>query len=133
MKKRYWHIGFYAAAAATIFEIADRVYGQHTGKIPDLTTIWWLSLAVPMICGAGVTLGCGGAGLLRRIIAALGCGALAGALYTGISAIIGYDLWISAGQFAATGVWRMFVFSIFAVIGVIITELKLTDPDIKKG
>jgi hypothetical protein len=131
MAKRYWHIGLCAVAATGIFGMADFVYLGNVGELPDLRTIWWLSVFVPMLCGAMVTLGCGGATLVKRFVGAAACGASIGVFYAAVSAFLGHSSGILIGEIATNGVWRIFVFSIFSVLGAIITELKLPDPDLK--
>ena len=61
IRKRFWHIGVCAVAAAVIFGLADFVYLRNIGELPGLKAIWWLSVFVPMLCGSIVTFGCGGA------------------------------------------------------------------------
>jgi len=131
MDKRYWHIGLYAVAAAGLFGIADLVYLKHAGELPAVKTIWWLATGVPVICGAGVTLGSGGAKLWERIIGALVCGAAAGVLYTAVSAVLGNSGGMPSGEIAVDCIWRIFIFSIFSPLGAILAELKLPDPDLK--
>jgi hypothetical protein len=128
---RYWHIGMCSMIGAGIFVIADFIYFQNTGTLPSLKAIWWLSLFVPLFCGAIVTLGCGGAKLWKRIIGATVCGVMLGVLYTGLSAVLTHDSLFSAGNMATSCAWRVFVFAILSPIGTIITELKLPDPDLK--
>jgi len=84
-----------------------------------------------MLCGAVVTLGCGGATLVKRIVGAAVCGAAVGVFYAAVSAFLGHSSGISMGEIATNGVWRIFVFSIFSVLGAIIAELKLPDSDLK--
>ena len=131
MTARYWHIGLCAMIGAGIFGIADFIYFQNAGTLPNLKAIWWLSLFVPLFCGAIVTLGCGGAKLWKRIIGATVCGVMLGVLYTGLSAVLTHDSLFSAGNMATSCAWRVFVFAILSPIGTIITELKLPDPDLK--
>ncbi len=130
MTARYWHIGLCAMIGAGIFGIADFIYFQNAGTLPNLKAIWWLSLFVPLFCGAIVTLGCGGAKLGKRIIGATVCGVMLGVLYTGLSAVLAHDSLFSVGNMATNCAWRVFVFAILSPIGTIITELKLPDPDL---
>jgi MFS family permease len=120
-----------AVAATGILAIADFVYLGYVGNLPDLRTVWWLSLSIPRGCGAAVTLGCGGAALAKRIVGAAVCGVAVGVLYTAVSAFLGHSSGISMGDIATNGMWRIFAFSIFSVLGAIITEVKLPDPDLK--
>jgi hypothetical protein len=129
IKPRYWHVSLYVIAAVTIFGLADFVYLNRTGELPSLKNIWLLAVALPLVCGAAVTLGCGGAAVGKRIIAAATCGILIGFLYTAVSIILGQNSGIEAHNILARGVWRIFIFAILSTIGAIATELKLPDPD----
>jgi len=129
MKSRYWHMGLYAIAAASIFGIADFIYLRNTGVLPGLKDIWWLAVTVPLLCGMGTTLGCRGAALGKRIIAAVVCGVAVGALYTMFSVILSRSSEITAYNPAIICMWRMFVFAILSTIGALLTELKLPEPD----
>jgi hypothetical protein len=130
MMKRYWHIGICALAGAGIFGIVDFVYLKNIGALPSLKELWWLSILVPMLCGVLVTLGCGGATLKERFTGSFVCGALIALLYTALSIWIGHSAAIELSDIATKCLWRIFIFSIFSIIGAIVTELKLPDPDL---
>lgn len=115
-------MGLVAAATAGMFIIADIIYQRNFGNPPNLKDIWWLTSSAPLLCGVVITLGCGGAGLGKRIISAAVCGILAGILYTAISATFSYNSNIIAG-----GIWRIFIFAILSTIGALITELYLPE------
>ncbi len=131
MKPRYWHVGLCAVAAAGISGLVNFAYFRNLGQLPSLRDIWWLAVIVPLICGVAVTLGCSGAALWKRIVAAAVCGVIVGVLYAAVSAMLGYDGWIAAGEVLTGCMWRVFVFAALSTIGAIITELKLPDPDLK--
>jgi hypothetical protein len=122
MKPRYWHAALCAVATAGIFVLADYIYLRNIGEIPGLRNIWWLVILAPLICGAAVTLGCGGAALGKRTVTAAVCGVLAGALYAGASFLLSHD-----GGIVASCIWRMFIFAILITIGAIIMELRLPE------
>ena len=130
MAKRYWHIPLCAVAATGIFGIADVVYLGNVGRLPDLKTIWWLWICVPMLCGGVVTLGCGGESLGKRFVGAAVCGAVMGVFSTAVSVFLGHSGGVRVGEIMINGMWRIFVFSIFSIFGAIFTELKLPDPDL---
>ncbi len=121
-KPRYWHAGLCAAATAGIMGLADYIYLQNIGELPGLRDIWWLVILAPLICGAAITLGCGGAALGKRVVTAAVSGVLAGAFYAGISVFLSYDSGI-----VASCIWRMFIFAILSTIGAIATEIKLPE------
>ena len=128
MRPRYWHIVLCALAGTWIFGLVDFAYLKNLGELPDLRKIWWLVALVPMLCGAAVTLGAGGAPLSKRIIGATACGGLVGLLYTAMSAMLGHGSLIGVGEIATGCVWRVFIFTILSTIGLLLTELKLPEP-----
>jgi len=127
IKPRYWHVAFWAAIAAFSLGSVDYNYFNNVGNLPGLKDVWLFAVIVPLVCGAVVTLGCGGALLWKRIVAATICGIVLGVLYTAISTIIVYGL--GTGDIAAICFWRVFVFAILTTVGAIATELKLPEPD----
>lgn len=128
MKSRYWHIGLCTVAATGIWGIADMSYIYHNGMLPGLKEVWWLSLFVPFGCGVVVTMGCGGATLWKRFVGSVVCGVLVGILYTILSAVLGYNAGIPASEITSDLLWRIFIFSIFTLVGAITAELRLSDP-----
>jgi len=128
MPPRYWHIALCAVVGLGIFGIADLFYLRRVGELPGLNEIWWLAVLVPLLCGAAVTLGAGGAALSKRIIGGAICGVMVGAFYTGVPAIIGHAGPIGFGEMATRCLWRVLVLTILSTIGVILTELKLPEP-----
>jgi hypothetical protein len=128
MPPRYWHTVLCGTAAMAIFVTVDLIYLNQSAGLPGLKQIWALALAVPMICGAAVTLGAGGAELKQRIIAAALCGATVGAFSAAISAGIGTGYPLGISDIIVNSVWRIFVFTIFSVIGLLITEINLPEP-----
>jgi hypothetical protein len=131
MDKQYWHIVLCALAAGGVLGFADFIYLRSAGELPGLKEIWWLALLAPMSCGAVVTLGCGGAALWERIVGAAVCGVLLGVIYTAASASLQGGDPLLFGVIMTSCIWRIFVFTIFSVIGAIIMELKLPDPEYK--
>jgi hypothetical protein len=130
-KPRYWHVSLYAAGCAVIFGGVDFFYLKYIKTMPELMDIWWIVIFMSLICGAGVTLGCRGAKLSKRIIAASVCGIIVGFLYTLGSSIIAHKGLIITTDIAAISLWRMFVFALLSIFGAILTELRLPDPDLK--
>ena len=128
MKPRYWHVGIWAVAAVTILALIDFAYITNLEKLPSLKDIWWIIVVLPVAMGAAVTIGCGGATLGKRIVAAAICGVLAALLYSVISWILSHSMAIVAGNILISSGWRIFIFAVLATIGAIATELKLPEP-----
>ncbi len=131
MKPKYWHVDWYVLAAVLIFGIADFTYLKSTGELPGLKNIWWLVVTVPLLCGMGITLGCGGAAFWKRVVAAAICGVVVGVLYTTFSAILSRSSGIVAYNLTTACAWRVLVFAVLSTIGAVVTELKLPEPDSK--
>ncbi|MBA7636821.1 hypothetical protein ES703_44449 [subsurface metagenome] len=129
MKPRYWHVGLWTVIAALSLGSVDYNYLDNVGNLPGLKDIWLLVALVPLVCGAGVTLGCGGARLWKRIVAAAICGIALGVLYPAVSAMLVKKM--AAGDTAAACVWRVFVFAVLSTVGAIATELKLPEPELE--
>ena len=130
MRPRYWHIALCAMAALGVFGLVDFAYLGKSGELPRLKEIWGLVVIVPLLCGAMVTLGAGGAPLSKRIAGAAVCGIVLGVLYTVESAVLAANGPIGFSDMASGGVWRVFIFMILSAIGVILTELKLPEPTV---
>jgi len=131
MKPRYWHVGLCAVAAAGIFGLADFAYLSYMQKLPGLKDIWWLVVLVPLVCGAVVTWGCGGAALWKRFVSATICGVLVGSFYAAVCSVATHSSEMPLEDFVKRCFYATFIFAIFSTIGAVVTELKLPDPDLE--
>jgi hypothetical protein len=129
IKPRYWHVGFWVVVAAFGLGSVDYNYLNNVGNTPGLKDIWYLAALVPLACGVLVTLGCGGARLWKRIVAATICGVALGVLYVAVSNLLVKKMDVS--DIAAACLWRVLVFAVLSTIGAIATELKLPEPKIE--
>jgi len=129
LKPRYRHAGVYAATIAGCMAFVDLSYIRQGGALPSNGEIWWLLAALPLLNGAVVTLGCGGAPVWRRIIAAVVGGIAAVTACTILVAVVrANEGGITPGMLAVTWMWRTFIFAVLSAIGAIITELRLGEP-----
>ncbi|MHC4643529.1 MAG: hypothetical protein ACYS32_17950, partial [Planctomycetota bacterium] len=126
IKPRYWHVGFWALVAAFSLASVDYNYLQNAGNTPGLRDIWYFVVLVPLACGTLVTLGCGGAKLWKRIVAATICGIALGVLYPAVSATLVKEM--AAIDIAKACAWRVFIFAMLSTVGAIVTELILPEP-----
>jgi hypothetical protein len=126
IKPRYWHAAFWAVVAAFSLASVDYNYLNNVGNLPGLKDIWLLAGLVPLVCGAVVTLGCGGAKLWKRIAAAAICGIALGVMYPAVSATLVQQM--AAVDIAKACVWRVFIFTMLSTVGAIVTELILPEP-----
>jgi hypothetical protein len=125
---RRWHIGAWAIVGAAAMGAAEYLIQNNLHALPTLKDMAWLMIAVPFFMGAAVTLGCGGAALQKRIVSAAIAGVLMGVLATGTSVCLGT---VQTGVIhLLTGfVWRVFLFTLFAAIGAMLTEVFFPDRD----
>jgi hypothetical protein len=128
LKPRYWHIPLYAAAAAAVLVAADFLFLKNTGIAPSLNNTWWFALLITLCCGAGITLGCGGAVLSKRIMSAVVWGVLTALLYTAVSTFLFRGGTVVLNETLISGAWHLFIFALFAAIAAVVTELRLPDP-----
>jgi len=125
MQPRYWHVALCAIAAMAIFVGVDLFYLKQSAGLPGLKQTWGFALAIPLICGAAVTLGAAGADIRQRIIGAVLCGVVVGVSSPIVSAAVVSGTQIGISQIAVNCLWRFFAFTIFSVIGVLVTEVNL--------
>jgi ABC-type multidrug transport system permease subunit len=85
-------------------------------------------VVVPFFTGAAVTLGCGGAGLQKRIVSVAIAGVLMGILATGTSVFLG-TVQTGVMHLLAGFVWRVFLCALFASISAMLTEVFFPDRD----
>ncbi|UCF85749.1 MAG: hypothetical protein JSV50_08990 [Desulfobacteraceae bacterium] len=129
MLPRYWHIVLCAITGSGIFVLADFFYLNKMGGLPSLRDIWGLVVLVPVLCGAAVTLGARGTIMWKRVVGAAVCGGAVGVLYTVGSGIMGYGGSIEISEMATSCVWRVFIFTILSTVGMLLTEIKLPEPE----
>ncbi len=128
VQPRYWHVAACVLAATAIFGLVDYLYLGRAGQLPGLRAYWWLVISVPLLGGSLVTVGCGGAALGRRIVAAAATGALTAWIATLVLAILGAASGVAAAGAIPIAVWRTFLLTILATLGAVFTELSLPEP-----
>jgi hypothetical protein len=131
LSPRYWHAGVCVLLAVMVFALADVLYLHSYAKMPGLRDIWWLVMIVPLLCGVGVTLGCGGAVLWRRIVSATISGISIGIVATVAALLLSIGREKAASNPVLQCAMLTFVSALLSTIGAIIAEMKLPDPDLK--
>ena len=135
LQSRYWHAVLVSVIGASLLLAADQIYWTQVGGLPGLKDIWWLVALLPLMSGVAVTLGCGGATLPKRVVAATLCGVAMGILYPAGSALLSAAGVSGAAEVLVTSkvvikaAWSVFLFGILAALGAIVTELNLPEPD----
>ena len=127
-RPRYWHLPFFALAGAAICGLVDYSLFSQTGALPSLKQVWWLLAVLPLSCSMLASLGCGGATFGRRIVAVIITGISMGILASGLLVLISQVGASADVHLLATAVWRIFIFALLSVLGVVALELALPEP-----
>jgi hypothetical protein len=128
LQPRYWHVAACVILATAVFGLVDYLYLGRAGQLPGLRAYWWLAITVPLLGGSLATLGCGGAALGRRIVAAAVTGALTAWVATLVLVILGVASGLAAAGAIPIAIWRTFLLTILATLGAVFTELSLPEP-----
>jgi hypothetical protein len=132
---RHWHMFACSLGASGLLCATEFVRRQYFGAGPGLREMVLPLAAVPLLCGAVVTLAAGGASLRRRTVLAVLAGILTGMLAAGGVAALNYYVWaLSPNPVAAVsrGVWLAFTGTLASVAGALLVELTLPDPQAKR-
>lgn len=139
LKTRYWHVPLCVLAGTSLLGLIDVVYFNLTGRLPQFGDIWWLALWIPVFMAAAASAWAGGVLLSKRIVLGAICGALIGFFYTAISVVLGsfvvqkgseiITIMQFMGRLSVLALWRAFLFTIVAIIGVFIVETRPVRPE----
>lgn len=127
---RRWHWVPAVLGAAAVFAGAEYLFASQGYARPTLKTLWYLVIGVPLALGAIFTAGAAGLILWRRIVGSAAAGAVAGILYGLVwdSYACGWNIVLP--DTLSHAVWCVFLFTIFATIGALVTEIALPDPEL---
>jgi hypothetical protein len=116
----------YAVAGAALLAGLDFAWLKTNGAVPTLKNVWWIALWVPLLAGALVSRGAGGATLGRRILLGIGSGALAGLLYALANTFLPalYGTTSDPARLAVKSLSHLFLFALVATAGAIIAETR---------
>lgn len=136
---RRWTFPMVLMACALALAIVDTSYFKLSGHVPTLGHIWWLVIWVPFL-GAPLA---AELSRLPRLSRRISIGALAGALIGFIYA--GFNIALNAyikysydglpigdhflGQLAIKVIWHMFLFTLIAILGVLVFENRRPEPN----
>ncbi|MCK5001205.1 MAG: hypothetical protein KAS23_16795, partial [Anaerohalosphaera sp.] len=123
IKPRYWHVPLVGTLLAAVFLLAHHLLIKGGAESVELRDIWYLAAGLPLLSGSLITILAGGATFWKRVAAAIASAMLIALLYTAGAAWTETTMLGEALPFAVPLIWRVFAFTIFSVIGVILTEL----------
>ena len=133
IEPRYWHVSVCALAATALLGLTNWCYLQWKGHIPAFGEIWGLVIWVPVTFAIFVSFWAGGASLPQRIQIGGLCGALIGLFYATLNAAFSFVFNTHAEQpafqqilrqTATSALWKMFVFTLLAIMAVLIFEAR---------
>ncbi len=137
LKPRAWHIAPIIVAAVAMFGAADVICRNVWGALPTLGNIWPVTVLLPMLLGAVVTLGAGGAKTILRVKLTMAAAAISAVGYTLVHTALTFlpSLGGSAAgagevmeRLGTTAMWSGFLFALLAAVGVLLTEINLPEP-----
>lgn len=124
---RYAHAALWILAATALLAALDFAWFAAAGHVVEFKTIWGIVIWVPFFVAVAVSRGAGGAPVGRRVITATLSGAAVGLLYVLAHAFFP-PLYGEAGLVSGSPVlralWRVFLFSLIALVGAIIAETR---------
>jgi hypothetical protein len=133
LKARYWHVPLCALAGSALLALSDWGYFQWKGHIPTFGETWWFMILLPVLTAIWITSRARGAPLSRRILMGGLSGALTGLFYAILNSAFSVILSAEAerfafpqilGQIAPSALWKMFLFTLLAVMAVFIFEAR---------
>jgi hypothetical protein len=130
LNARYWHLLPITLLSASVFGAADYLFFSTYYSLPTLKQLTVFMGIVPLIFGSLVTLGCGGASMGKRVMATVLGSISLTLIITTISAVISHPSTMNLSDLARQSVWKAFIMVIVSVIGLVLTELCIPDPQI---
>ena len=128
---RRWHVLPLAVLAAGVFAVIERE-AFITGELAfRFNAMWWVAALAACLLGSGITLLAGGASFGRRMVLGILGGVLAGVLASAAHLELNDGVLTAAGKLLSPvgePIWGVFIFALFTVLGLILTELRLGEP-----
>jgi hypothetical protein len=131
-KPRVWYLPLVVLGGTGLLALMDFIYFKTAGHVPALGNIWWLAIWVPGFASALAADNSIGKKLSKRMMIGALAGALIGLLYalfnTSFTAFFvpSTSAAITAmqllGKFFLQAVWKIFLFTIIAIIGAFLVE-----------
>jgi hypothetical protein len=134
MKPKIWPLPLVVLGGAGLLALMDFIYFKIAGWVPALGDIWWLLIWVPFFAAALAADLSGGKALSKRMMMGALSGALIGLLHALFNTsllsflVTGRTPSLTAlqflGRFSLQAVWKIFLFTIVAIIGAFLVENK---------
>jgi hypothetical protein len=126
-RPRWLQAPAWVLAATAALAVLGFVWFKATGGAAEFKSLWGIAIWVPFFVSAAVSRGAGGASLGRRILLGTLSGALTGLLYAIVNTLLPplYGATsLGASSLALRALWRVFVFSVAAVLGAAVAETR---------
>ena len=130
-KPRYWPVVFIAVLGVGAFWLINLFIFKHFDGLAELKAVWPAAIQIPGLGGMAATLAVGGTPMWKRIVGGAACGCLMAVFQTALFVLLGYHGAMTVGDILINAVWKVFAYTIFSTLGVILTELSL--PGVKPG
>ncbi|MDO9577722.1 MAG: hypothetical protein Q7J16_07550 [Candidatus Cloacimonadales bacterium] len=123
-KSRLWPVPIFIIIFSALFIGSDYYFLHSEQQMMEIKQVWWLGMFLPFLLGSLITRTAGGMILWKRITSAAISAISVSIIYTIYSWQLGF-----AGHIFPEFVWRFFIFAVFSILGVVLTELNLGDPE----
>ncbi len=131
LPRRSWQCVAAVLVATIALAAVDLLQWRWTGQLPVLWDTWMLSIWAPLLAGAAATAWAGGWATSRRIIFGVITGLVVAVSYTGVNNALAVATGTprDANQAIWLAVWSAFIFTLLALLGAIVAELRAPEPD----
>lgn len=139
LRPKYRHIILFVCVGTSLLTLLEILYLNFYGHMARFGSIWWIALWIPAFSAAAVSSGSGGTSLIKRLLMGGLSGGLISFLHVSISLFIGNFINPQGGEYltvfqlmgriGTAAPWRIFLFTIVAIIGALIAETKPLEKD----
>ncbi|RLC58575.1 MAG: hypothetical protein DRH89_00780 [Candidatus Cloacimonadota bacterium] len=126
-RPRLWPAPLFILICSALFVGSDHFFMAKYQLLMPIKEVWWLGMILPFVMGSFITISAGGMVFWKRISTAAIGAIIVSVIYSIYSWQYGFT-----DPIIPEFVWRFFIFAVFATIGVVLTELNLGDPELKK-
>ena len=131
LPRRSWQCAAAVVVATIVLAAVDLLRWRWTGRAPILWDTWQLSIWAPLLAGAAAAAWAGGWAASRRVILGVFTGLTVALAYTGVNNALAVAIGTprDASQTVWLAVWSAFIFTLLALLGAIVAELRAREPD----
>ncbi len=124
MKPVYWHLPLLVIIATGILSGSTYIFLNYNGFVPEIRQILVMGSVTPLVMGTFVNTASCGTTFSTRIKLSILFAISIAVTTSGLNVILGFS-----GDLLIDGLWKLFIFIIFSLIGTIGIEFFLGEPE----